>query len=275
MSSKDLIALIIHGMGTHKKGYAKDFINGIRKQLDVPERDRIEFAPIRYSDELAMGQSELWESTKKQLGRERSLFKFDWVREFMLTSFSDAASYEHRRFGSNDSPYLAVHQVIRERIAQAVSDIDGGDGEYRVILLAHSLGTQVMSNYIYDVQNHKGLWIDGNGPDEHEDLSKLARIVSYGCNIPMFLSARSKSEIKPIDPPRDRFEWNNYYDRQDVLGWPLQPINDAYDDLVNDFQVSVGGNLTGWNPGSHMQYMVDKGFHKKVASEIRDVLYQA
>jgi hypothetical protein len=170
---------------------------------------------------------------------------------------------------------MDVHQVVRERIKQAVTDIDGDDGEYRVILLAHSLGMQVMSNYIYDAQNGKGLWNSGEAPDEHENLSKLSRIVSYGCNIPLFLSARSEDEIKPITPPNDRFEWNNYYDRQDVLGWPLQPINGAYDDLVTDFQISVGGSLTGWNPASHMEYTGDKGFHDKVASEIRDVLYQA
>ena len=51
--------------------------------------------------------------------------------------------------------------------------------------------------------------------------------------------------------PNDNFTWHNYFDVDDVLGYPLHTMADSYDvDWVKDHKVGVGGFLTRWNPAS-------------------------
>ena len=50
----------------------------------------------------------------------------------------------------------------------------------------------------------------------------------------------------------------NFYDRDDVIGYPLKCLNDAYDrSVTDDRQVNVGNLLTMWNPASHVGYLQD------------------
>lgn len=70
------------------------------------------------------------------------------------------------------------------------------------------------------------------------------------------------------------FNWINYFDYDDVLGWPLGPLGAAFDtnnngahgrsyaDVATDIQVNANDGLLGaftssWNPLSHTQYWSD------------------
>ncbi len=48
-----------------------------------------------------------------------------------------------------------------------------------------------------------------------------------------------------------------------MLGWPLRPLSDSYDKLVEDIPVNAGGGVLGtiissWNPLSHGHYWSDR-----------------
>ena len=59
-----------------------------------------------------------------------------------------------------------------------------------------------------------------------------ATLVTTGCNIPIFVAAHKEMHLIPIAPPTQLFKWINFYDPDDVLGCPLQPLSNGYRALV-------------------------------------------
>ena len=125
-----------------------------------------------------------------------------------------------------------------------------------------------------------GIW-KGNQPaqtnaDKFRRLKTLRALFTSGCNIPIFLAGFPREEITPVKTTTGgyNFKWLNYYDQDDVLGWPLQPMSPAYHDAIHkDEQINADGGLLGkftrgWNPLSHNGYWSDKDFLKPLAAEI-------
>ncbi|MCH7957406.1 MAG: hypothetical protein IIB63_07635, partial [Proteobacteria bacterium] len=109
----------------------------------------------------------------------------------------------------------------------------------------------------------------------------LAGMITFGCNIPLFTFAYTK--VVPIQFPapdlpdpgdvRDKAKWLNYFDPDDVLGYPLKSINAAYDAVVDeDIAINVGGLLSNWNFLSHTKYWTDNDFTKPAAEFIATFL---
>ena len=75
------------------------------------------------------------------------------------------------------------------------------------------------------------------------------------------------------DPRRDGGDWQNYFDADDVLGYPIRNMSDSFNvDWITDNKVSVGGFLTGWNPACHGKYWTDKDVVRPIADEIEGIL---
>ena len=171
-------------------------------------------------------------------------------------------------------------RLLLQREGQAV-DLNGqlpGD-DLPLIVLAHSLGGHIMSNHIWDMQHPGGTPPPGLSPFER--MHTLAGMVTFGCNIPLFTFAYAT--VVPIEFPaaqlpnpgavRDKAKWLNYYDPDDVLGYPLKSINAAYDAVVDeDIPISVGGWFSSWNPLSHNKYWTDNDFTKPAAEFIATFL---
>ena len=66
--------------------------------------------------------------------------------------------------------------------------------------------------------------------------------------------------------------WLNFYDPDDVLGYPLKAINADYRKAVTkDIPINVGG-FSSWNPLAHGGYWTDNSFTKPVAKLITSFL---
>ena len=188
------------------------------------------------------------------------------VREFVVKSLSDAAAYR-----KVESESETTYEKIHEKVRAAIEELYKGDlnsTSVPLVVLAHSLGGHIMSNYIWNAQKDKG----PAGLTDFEKFESLSGIVTFGCNIPLFTFAHSK--VEPITFPRDSMSesekkgerWLNFYDPDDILGYPLKPINDAYCDVVNkDIKINVGGLLANWNPASHGKYWKDRNFIEPVS----------
>ena len=114
-------------------------------------------------------------------------------------------------------------------------------------------------------------------PEEWEFVAgaTLRCLLTTGCNIPIFVAAWP--EIVPIDRPNEHFEWRNYYDRDDVLGWPLGGLSLGYAELVRDYEMEVGGSilrrfLRGWNPLAHSEYWRDRHFVSELERALREAI---
>ena len=135
-----------------------------------------------------------------------------------------------------------------------------------------------MSSYIYDLQKPRNRRA---GTVKFQQMQTVAGFITFGCNIPLFTFRFQKDDIKPIKFPgaglsaanKDRARWLNFYDPDDVFGYPLKPINTAYRKVVNkDIPINVGGIISSWNPLSHGKYWTDNDFTKPVTKFINSFL---
>ena len=87
--------------------------------------------------------------------------------------------------------------------------------------------------------------------------------------------------MKPIKFPapglpsglKKKARWLNFYDPDDILGYPLKPINSDYRKVVTkDIAINAGGFFSSWNPLSHNGYWKDNDFTKPVSNLIASFL---
>ena len=108
-------------------------------------------------------------------------------------------------------------------------------------------------------------------------LVPLAGLITFGSNIPLF--TLGLEQVKPIafpppgsalsSPVRAAARWMNYFDRDDVLGYPLREISSTYAATVHeDVSIGVGSLLSGWTPMSHTAYWNDADFVDRVADQV-------
>ena len=97
----------------------------------------------------------------------------------------------------------------------------------------------------------------------------------------------SPSNLLPANWTADK-KWLNYYDRDDILGWPLTALAAVDEDageneitalmdpadrarflgMVNDHTINVGWPIQSATPFSHVGYWKDKDFIKPVAAHL-------
>lgn len=274
--SKTIALITIHGMGDTERDYYTEFYDEIKKSLGKTAWDKVIFKYLYYQDILQGNEEAIFNRMRDQI---------DWMklRKFLLYGFSDAASLEYKK-DAIDSPYF----LTQEMIMQCMDEIfdESGQIEIPVIVLAQSLGCQVISNYIWDAdpgrQAAVGVWsvprndgvVNGSPKDNFRRMRSLQRLYTTGCNIPIFVSGHKK--IEAISPPVPSFKWHNFFDEDDVLGWPLRPLSPSYDKLVEDISINAGGGVIGtivksWNPFSHGQYWTDSEVVGDISSAIKQL----
>jgi hypothetical protein len=261
--------ITVHGMGNTPENYADELKNKLQASL-AAEWSQISFQSIYYQNLLQSNQSLVFQNMQRHVENKE-------LREFLLYGFSNAALLGSSR-GEAQGTYVQGQMQIIEALRTAYRNSGGQPG--RVVLIAQSLGGHLLSNYIWDAQHpgRSGVWrniAEYCNADAQElsflRLESLYRLFTTGCNIPMWIAGQA--DMTPIAPPHPNFRWFNFYDADDVLGWPLQPLSPAYEQLVEDIPCNVGqgikGWLTSWNPLSHSNYWSDRGFLEAVVTEIR------
>jgi hypothetical protein len=188
------------------------------------------------------------------------------------------------------SPYWQTQQLILQRLDELFDEVGGesADEAPPLAIVAHSLGCQVMSNYIWDAQQpraYAGIWstaLDDGVPadtprDRFRRTRSLQRLLTTGCNIPVFVAGHST--IEPIERRKlgADFRWINQFDADDVLGWPLAQLSAAYAALVEDHAVNASGDsllghLKALTPYSHMQYWSTDSVLDRIAEALRELI---
>ena len=252
--AEDVAVAVIHGMGTQEPDFAEDMIDELNDRIDGS--DRIAWQSIFWADVLQSRQDDYLRNANSQNDLD-----FFLLRKFVVGALGDASAYRRVNNAPN-STYGQVHTKVRNGIKELYEDPNKLNSQVKpLIILAHSLGGHIMSNYIWDIQKRRPIVPPGN--NRFERMRTLVFFITFGCNIPLFTFALQR--ILPIRLPSSA-EWFNYFDPDDVLGYPLKPINSAYNQTVSeDITINVGGILTSWNPASHTRYWTDNSFTKPVA----------
>jgi len=285
---------VIHGMGRqgdekpepNELSFSAGLYMKLKNTMGIDNfHNHLVWKEIFWSDILEKRQNSYVDSAL--VGKAR------WMKErrFVMHNLADAAAYRLVPDESSD-----IYRRIHERVASGIRWLEKSTGgNCPLIILAHSLGGHIISNYVYDMQ--KAISKNEDRPKVLEDfgqpgplsafqrLETMAGFVTFGCNIPIFTFAYPKSKVYPIarpgtlipGPKRLKPWWLNYNDKDDVLGMPLREINHRYAALASSNQlrerwIDVGNLLTFWNPAAHIGYWKDEDFYEPVARFLHKAL---
>ncbi len=247
--------LVCHGIGQTASGYShplRDAVLGrIAAQGLAPTA--VHWQEVLWSDILEPRQ-------QRYLAAACPRHRLTWrsLRTPVMASLADAVAYQ-RIADHASGAYVAIHG----RVAEAVAAARRATGpEAPVILIGHSLGAVVWSNYVWDLQHDAAVApVAEAAICPMTRLQTLAGLLSLGTTLPLF--ALAYQEPQPIafpgcalpPPLRAAARWLNLFARSDVLGWPLAEIGPAYAALpLADRAVRVGNWWRRYTPLSHTAY---------------------
>lgn len=290
--------IVVHGMGETPRNFDEALRVEVKRRLGNL-CDELHIGKVYYQSILQSNETRVWKRVEKRLtGEWYSIRRLWWndLRKFVLYGFGDAAGLESGKEGLG-SVYTQA-QILFAREMLAACRAIGSDGP--VVILAQSLGCQVTSCYFWDAQQsvdgkvaQVGIWRDfvafekeiaGEqvpltlGEKEFLRGASFKTFITTGCNIPIFVAAHARRDIKPIEPNGgDAFAWHNFYDKDDVLGWPLSDLSSEYAKVVTDHPINASRSLwewliKSWNPLSHSQYWGDGKVLDVLEQHLRTVL---
>jgi alpha-beta hydrolase superfamily lysophospholipase len=97
--------------------------------------------------------------------------------------------------------YKRINARIRDHLAHLRTSL--GDQDKPLIIIAHSLGSVIASNYTWDAQRQNKYSL---GANSFERMETLASLVTFESNVPLFTLALS--DPKPIEFPPARLPAN-------------------------------------------------------------------
>lgn len=281
--------LLVHGIGNQDPEFADNMIQALRRKIKSLGADDnlICFEPVWWAPVL----SEREEALLAKMSKEKGLDNL-WMplRRFVVQVLADAIAYQDTPTSQDQiNVYDEIHETFRKKVHELRNNIhnnsDSTTQEAPLIVIAHSLGCHMISNYIWDVRKSPP---DSAPENPFERFETISSIITMGCNIPLFTLAYTNLEpisfqtmgISSFFPPGtpqaslDKVtKWLNFYDPDDVLGYPLKPLGAKYNTAVSeDIAINAGNLLQSWNPLSHMAYWTDEDVIRLVASLLSDTL---
>ncbi len=282
--------LLIHGMGDQERGYAAPMIQELKARVRRSGGDdkQIAFQEVWWAPVLADKE----ETLLRNMADGNDL---DWMelRRFVVRSLADAIAYQDTNRPPSSPDQINVYRQVHARIGEAMKTLreriragaDAAAPEVPLVVIAHSLGCHMISNYIWDVRDSEKPKSTGNA---FEDFQTLTGIVMFGCNIPLFTLAYVNLEpirfptpgLKPYFPKgtsaqaiAEVSQWLNLYDPDDVLGYPLRTLDPKFAKAVTkDVAVDAGPPLRAWNPLSHTEYWTDNDVTRPTADLLHRTL---
>lgn len=278
---------IVHGIGNQDPHFA----DGIEAKLLSRFADRAKvsrataeealvFQPVYWAPAIAEREQRLWQ---KLTAREN----LGWtaMRRFMVEFAADAIAYQP--MPSERNVYTDVHAVFADALANVVRR---AGPDLPLVVIAHSLGTVIASNYLYDLQESARRLAAGRadlvpksvreriGDTPLERGETLAWLFTMGSPIGIWSLRYENPDFGvPIRVPAEGFVrahpglrcgWINLYDRDDVIGYPLKGLYP--DAILADVSVNVGNLLSSWNPLSHNAYWTDGDVTDRIAGDLAD-----
>lgn len=269
MSQKIAVA-VVHGIGNQ----APEFSDGIKAAIQLICKktcgDDIVIKPVYWARAMQQKEDKLW----KHLTKHRAMI-LPGLRRLSIDYVADALAYQPT--ADDRKTYDDIHVEFAKTL-RLLAEEAGPNAP--LCIVSHSLGTVITSNFIYDLQKPKLISPQvrremGDTPLEKGET--LNWLFTLGSPLALW-SLRYTDFGTPIAIPAPQLRqhypglegaWINYYDKDDLIAFPLQGLNKAYEKAVgSDIQVNVGNILTSWNPLSHMGYFSDQDIIKPIAEAL-------
>lgn len=258
-----LAVVLIHGIGDQKKDWAVKLTTDLKQKTCLRVNSLLNKTTPINVDEIITVTGVFWADVfqerqknlrnkfetflqnvpRKPLKLEGSFIQkivqfFAWVIGEILKGFQgqvisefvgDVIGYLHR-----DSQTL-VHSHVTFALKEILSYQEFENKKIPITFLSHSLGTVIMSNYIYDLRK-KGI------PADLTNSFLVDNIFTVGSPIALFSVRYSDLNTfnEPIKVETPTGRWINIFDDDDPVGMPLKPFP-AYDkEVFSDVIVEAG-----------------------------------
>lgn len=308
MPQKIAVALI-HGIGRHHGDLVQDNMAKMKaaleaqvaRALDLPDAaavlavERVFWGPVLHTLE-----QKLWDRVDAH--PEGKKLDFITFRRLLIDYAGDALAYQpipiQQGTAQRRDIYNHVHLVFAETLKRLA---DAAGPTAPLCIIAHSLGTVIASNYLYDLQQDYGPSPPPSrsrmpGPQREPHVPPVVRErgmhetptpLEMGHTLAWFYTMGSPLAVwglryddfgQPVQvpPPQlaghypglpDVKRWINFYDDDDIAGFPLT-ILPNYEPLVADRCVNVGGFLSSMTPLSHTGYWLDADVVGPIAQDL-------
>lgn len=261
---------VVHGMGSADQHYSVELKHRVTESYVRAGKAR--------SDEDLVWQEVYW-GDLVQAQHARTLnavnykndLAYPGLRELFVDYLGTSLAYRPQ---SGYPLYPLLHARIKEQLAKLGSHRRIDNERTPLVVLAHSFGSVIMSNYIYDLQIEQAR-IGGlvRGLTAFEQFHTFAGFITFGS--PLAVYADQPGDFNRAIRVRgaglssaqnEVAKWLNFYDKDDIIAYPLKGINPAYAEAVSDdIEINVGSAATSWNPGCHNGYWEDPDFYRPVA----------
>ncbi|MEI8135635.1 MAG: hypothetical protein WCH46_11285 [bacterium] len=282
MNKNKLGILIIHGMGKHPENFHAELSRRILQNLGAKLGDKVCIRGCWWDGVTENMQEYVYQKLT-------SKYDVGWkgLHQFAIDALGDPVSYLSSYQSSTpgnanpNSYYQKIHDRVFESLDLLQSDLGDEADSSPLMILAHSLGSVIITNYRWDIEYHNPRTT--KPPTRpFEKMENLVSLITYGSNIPLFIARDpATQDIRSIQfPPNpenlDIANWDNVFSPNDVLGWPLadlwKPESAAPKKKINDIMMSVGSIPASWTPLSHHLYADDKTFLHLIETRIRALL---
>lgn len=163
----------------------------------------------------------------------------------------------------DDAVYRSIHDIIAENLSRLA---EKAGPETPLCVISHSLGTVIMSDHFWDLQSANTYSTAPAGSPSIRAGKTLSMLYTLGCPIPLW-ALRYPNFGNPIHVPAPEqraaepdlvYEWVNYYDPDDIVGFPLRMLDERYKRAVTDDRsVALKPYILGGTPASHILYWHD------------------
>jgi hypothetical protein len=272
---KKLGLLLIRGSGSSGFKRQEKFMERLNKRL---KKIKIDPETICYTvvDWYAPLQDQQEKLLERLFSAADIKVKSRLFRKLLLSNIADLITYGGKPDRQEGEAYKKMHGLVHKSIVKLKDQLPD---DAPLIIMASSMGTEIMNDYILDRQ--KKVANDPYAGSSFERFETLTGLFTFGNNIPIFAASFDIDTLKPIQFPipdllnkyKEIALWENYYDKNDPLGYPIKFINDHYAHAnVTDIQLGVGNPLSFWNILSHFGFWTSDKVEKRMCEYIKEVM---
>lgn len=262
-------------------------IKGIHWAPDAEPRQRALFERVFQAETDEYFEATITKTIKSlNAGRTRSLVplmasaanrtvgdldQLHWpaARWLLMHFVGDAIAYDRCGGAAN---YHAAHAAFAEGLASLAAE---AGPTAPLCVIAHSFGTVLASDYFYDQQQPPGRKLTAPEVRHARGSSPLARghtlawLYTLGSPLALWSLRYSNAALdQPIAFPGAKVaehypdlepEWINFYDKDDIVAYPLRVLSDEYRETVTeDREVRVRELPLSMTPLAHPFYWSDR-----------------
>ena len=275
----DIVLLAAPGMGAVDESFADPLFAVLRNELG-DDWSRIHSDTILCQGHLQVNIERVFEGMQK---RDMDFLR---ARKFMLYGMAESAAQMadlQSRGGNYEKAQRAIYHTL-ERAAAAAGDTAP------VVLLSHSVGCPILSNYLWDAQRPSishGIWRDGGPRGVHKGsardlflrLKSMSHWYTLGPTNPLWTAALPRDQIQAVtaDTRGYNFRWKNFYHPDDLFGWPLKPLSPSYNQAVyRDYETRplADWGASSWGPQlvAHDGYWSSDMVQRQLLEDLRYLL---